>query len=49
MDIRNFFKKLKLNDSLNGSLDKTKSLTIETNSSSAVHITDLSKGDSFTE
>ncbi|VVC43373.1 Hypothetical protein CINCED_3A008447 [Cinara cedri] len=49
MDIRNFFKKPKLDDSLNGSLDKTKSLTVETNSTSAVDITDLSKGGSFTE
>lgn len=49
MDIRNFFKKPKLDDSLNGPLDKTKSMTIETNSTSTVAITNLSKGGSFTD
>lgn len=44
MDIRNFFKKPKLDDSPNGPLDKTKSLTIDTNSTNTVDITDLSKG-----
>ncbi|KAF0752180.1 52 kDa repressor of the inhibitor of the protein kinase-like [Aphis craccivora] len=49
MDIRNFFKKPKLDDSLNGPLDKTKSMTIETNSTSTVAITNLSKGGSFND
>lgn len=49
MDIRNFFKKPKLDDSLNGPLDKSKSMTLETNSTSTVAITNLSKGGSFTD
>lgn len=49
MDIRNFFKKRKLDESLNGLLCKTNSLIIETNSTSTVDITDLSKGGSVTE